>query len=55
MEIACVFPIILFVGQKVNNNESVLEISFQQQKLTRRHNFYNIGLYLYKKIYVTKL
>ena len=38
MEIAHVFPIILFAGQEVNNNESVLEISFQQQKLTRRHN-----------------
>ena len=45
-----VFSRLFLVGQKVNNNESVLEISFQQQKLTRRHNCCNIGLYWYKNI-----
>ena len=49
MEIACVFPII-FGRTKGKQYESVLEISFQQQKLTHRHNCCNIGLYWYKNI-----
>ena len=48
--ILLVFSQSFLVGQKVNNNESVLEISFQQQKLTRRHNCCNIRLYWYKNI-----
>ena len=46
------FPDHFFLGggQKVKNNESVLKISFQQQKLARRHNCCNIGLYWYKNI-----
>ena len=45
-----VFSRSFLVGQKVNKNESVLEISFQQHKLTRRHNCCNIELYWYKNI-----